>query len=161
MKRLSTFVAAVALLMTTAVADHHKEAQWLDLQNCEICQCMGEHMHVMQEVSWETHKINHGMLSASVIPDKHRKLMDDLHTKMEAKGKELEAGKEMKLCGYCSSYGKLKQAGATEQQIKTDFGMIGMLTSNDPEVVAKIHAHADRTIKEFAIMKEMMAKQAK
>lgn len=75
---------------------------------------------------------------------------------MEAAGEELAAGKSMDLCGFCSSYDKLKKAGAKEQQIKTEFGMIGMVTSDDPDVVKQIHSHADRTIKEFEAMKKLM-----
>lgn len=158
MKRLLWTAAATMVLLTPAVADHHKEKSWLDLEKCDICKCMGEHMDVMQQVTWETHKIDNGMLSASVIPKKHRTLMDKLHVKMESAGEELASGKSMELCGFCNSYDKLKKAGAKEQQVKTEFGMIGMLTSDDPEVVKQIHSHADRTIKEFEAMKKLMGK---
>jgi hypothetical protein len=159
MNRVSTTLGVVALLLTTAVADHHKETPWLDLQNCEICKCMGEDMEMMQHVTWETHKIDNGMLSASVIPEQYQAKMDELHKQMHAQGEKLQSGEKMALCGFCESWGELMKAGAKEQQIKTDFGMIGMLTSDDPQLVKKIHAHADRTIKEFAAYQEAAAKR--
>jgi hypothetical protein len=157
MKRFSTTIVCMLLLLTTAVADQRDEKPWFDMQNCEICKPMGEHMDVMKHVTWEAHKIDNGMLSASVVPDEDRAMVDAIHKKMHAVGELLATGKEMDLCGFCTSYAALKRAGAKEQEIKTDFGMISMLTSDDPEVVTKIHAHAHRTVKEFAAMKEMMA----
>ena len=65
----------------------------------------------------------------------------------------------MELCGFCDSYGALKQAGAKEQEITTDFGMITMLTSDDSDLVKKIHDHADRTIKEFAAFEKAAASE--
>ena len=159
MKRFSLTVASVVMLLTTAVADHHGEKPWLDMQKCQICKCMGEHMETMQHVTWETHKIDHGMLSASVIPSEHRAMVEAIHKKMHAMGNLRATGKEMELCGFCDSYGALKQAGAKEQEITTDFGMITMLTSDDSDLVKKIHDHADRTIKEFAAFEKAAASE--
>ena len=79
--------------------------------------------------------------------------MDSVHKQLEGVVADLENGKQMPLCGFCTSYGKLKMAGAKDEQVETDFGMIGLLTSDDPDIVKQIHAHADRTVKEFAAFK--------
>tara|TARA_R110002049_G_scaffold2750_4_gene21989 strand:+ start:172619 stop:173104 length:486 start_codon:yes stop_codon:yes gene_type:complete len=157
MKRFTVTVAITALLLTTAVADHHNEKPWLDMQNCEICKHMSKHMDVMQNVTWETHKIESGLLSASVVPKEHRQMVDAIHKNMQASAKLFETGKDMQLCGFCNSHMALKKSGAKEQEINTDFGMVSLLTSDDPDVVKQIHDHAEKTIKEFAAFKEAAA----
>ena len=121
------------LLLTTAVADHHEEKPWLDMQNCEICKPMGEHMDVMKHVTWETHRIDNGMLSASVIPAEDRAMVNAIHKKMHAAVNYLRPEKRWRYADSARLMRRLKQAGAKEQEIKTDFGMISMLTSDDPE----------------------------
>jgi hypothetical protein len=44
--------------------------------------------------------------------------------------------------------GELAQAKAKEQHIETQMGAIHLMTSNDPAIVAKIHAVADKAIAE-------------
>ena len=160
MKRLILlFVALVLLPLQPSTADGEKKP-WLDLQNCSICKHMGDHMDMMEHTTWETHKIANGMLSASVIPKKYRARMDEVHKKMMTVVAQLEDGKEMPLCGFCTSYGELRSEGAKSEEIETDFGMISMLTSDNPEVVTKIHVHADRTVKEFKAYLEAQEKAA-
>lgn len=149
MKRLLLSLLLVAALPVLSFAEEDKEKPWLDMQGCSICKHMGEHMDMMEHVKWETHKIATGMLSASVIPKEYRAKMKEIHEKMQGVIAQLEKGKEMPLCGFCTSYGELKMAGAKSEDITTEFGMIGLLTSEDPEVIKKIHAHTDRTVKEF------------
>lgn len=140
-------IAIVAF--TAASHGDQNEKPWLDLQNCSVCKCMGENMDMMQHVTWENHKISNGVLSASVIPDKYRDRMDQLHVKMKAVTDRLEKGEEMPLCGFCTTFEELRKAGAKTEEIKTDFGMIALTTSDDPEIVKRLHAHTDKTVAEF------------
>ena len=80
--------------------------------------------------------------------------MEKAHKGMEATIEKLEGGEAMDLCGFCTSYGMLMAEGAESTELKTVGGDISLLTSDDPEVVKKIHAHAEKTIEEF---KKMMA----
>ena len=164
MKRLGITLLALALLSVTAHGDHHKETKakaWLDLQNCVICQPMSKHMNMMAEVKWENHKIANGSLSASVVPPKYKELMGKLHVEMKATAeKVMKSGDMSKCCGFCSSYGELEAAGAKSEEIHTEFGVIGLLTSDDPELVKKIHAHTDKTNAEFKKMVAMEQTEA-
>ncbi len=157
MKRLVVALFALALVGSTSICDDSDKA-WLDMQNCALCQPMAQNMDMMAHVTWENHKISNGSLSASVVPKEYAQRMDDLHEEMVAMGKRLEQGEAMKLCGFCDSHCELKEAGAKEELVKTDFGMIALLTSDDPELVKKIHAHSDKTNEEF---KKFLASQAK
>jgi hypothetical protein len=59
-----------------------------------------------------------------------------------------QAGKEVELCRFCASIGELMKLNAKAQHITTATGEIHLFTSDDPAVVAKIHAHADKAIEE-------------
>jgi hypothetical protein len=72
--------------------------------------------------------------------------------KMKDTGEQLKSGKKMELCGFCNSYGKLMDAGAKEQEIETAFGMINLLTSDNPEVAEEIKKHAKCTKREYKAM---------
>lgn len=156
MKKIAIAMLAVALLAAPSLCEDAatKEADkpWLDLENCSMCKSMGEHMDMMAECTWENHKIENGCMSASVVPEKHQAKMAEVHEKMMAVGKRLEQGEKMPLCGYCVGYGELKMAGARIEEVKTDFGMVALVTSDDPELVKKIHAHTDKTIAAYKAM---------
>lgn len=160
MRNLILPLVFVALLLPAVMAADKEagEKPWLDLQGCAICKHMGAQMDMMQDVTWETHKIDNGMLNASYVPEEYRAKMAEVHQKMLGTAAQLVKGEELPLCGFCQSYGKLKMAGASSKDIPTQFGMIGLLTSDDPEVVKQIHAHADRTIAEY---KKFLAAQPK
>lgn len=158
MRRFGIAMLTLALITVTTHGDHHKEKKgkaWLDLENCVICQPMGQRMDMMAEVTWENHKIANGSLSASVVPAKYKGVMDKLHDQMKMTAeKVMKSGDLSKCCGFCTSYGELQAAGAKSEEIKTEFGVISLLTSDDPELVKKIHAHTDKTNAEFAKMVE-------
>ena len=67
---------------------------------------------------------------------------------MEETAKKMHAGEQLHLCGFCQSYGGLMMAGAKFENFKGSFARVTLMTSSDPDVVAKIHAHAERTIAE-------------
>ena len=151
MKRGFFALVAVVAFTTMSIADHHGEKKaWLDLQGCDMCKHMGQNMEMMEHVTWENHKIANGLLSASVVPKKYKEQMDAVHQKMKAVGEKAAKGAKIKMCGHCESYGELAMAGAKIEEIRTDFGHIALVTSDDPDVVKKIHAHTDRTVKEYA-----------
>ena len=77
---------------------------------------MGEHPELMTDMEWETHLVDNGMLGVAKIPAKHKATMASLHEQMKAKSQDLASGKEMQLCGFCDSHGKLLAAGAKEQE---------------------------------------------
>lgn len=158
-------MVGVALAAGSLVwAEHHGEghgekAGWFDMAHCEICSPMAKHPELMQEMEWETHKIDSGMLMVAQIPEKHRVMFEGMCQKMKQKGEELaKSDKSASLCGFCNSYQGLTEEGAKEQIVKTAFGNITLLTSPKPEVVREIHKHAERSQVEAKKMEEMMAK---
>ena len=152
MKRICLALVALTCLSCSLV-NAQESTGWFDLDNCAICKNMSDVEDLLPNIEWENHKIPNGMLSISVVPEEYKEKMDKAHEGMEATIERLKSGEAMELCGFCTSYGALMEAGAESTELKTVGGDISMITSNDPTVVEKIHAHAEKTIEEF---KEMM-----
>ena len=122
---------------------------WFDLENCSMCKGMMAEEGLMENMEWENHLTKEGMISITVVAAGYEEAFERSMKHMEATGEKLKTGEEMYLCGFCQSYGGLHMAGANFENIKTKAGSIGLVTSHDPEVVAKIHAHGQKTIDEY------------
>lgn len=130
--------------------DHDGEPGWFDPEHCDICKPMHERPDVMRVMKWDTHKLTGGMLMTTSIPEEKKAdfyaICETMHTHAQ--------GHHSKLCGFCKGFGGAIEAGAQVEELKTDFGMITVVTATDPATIAKIHAVADRSIEEMAKMME-------
>ena len=151
MKHALLVMLGLALVNTAVQAQEH-EGGWFDLHNCAMCKNLSAEEGLLEHMTWENHIIPNGMMSIAVIPDDYQGAMDRVHHNMQAVVKKLQSGEQMPLCGFCQSYGKLMEMGAQEQEIKSAAGYISLLTSDDPQVVKKIHEHAQKTIDEHQKM---------
>lgn len=153
-------VAALAVVVgSLAWADHHESGEtgpWFDMEKCACCKHMGENMDMMMDLQWENHLIKDGGMMTAVIPEQHKKRWDALCEKMKDVEGELAQGKQLPMCNFCQSYGKLMEAGANMEEIKTGFGSVTLITSDKPEVVDMIHKHIKRTQDEHKKMMAMM-----
>ena len=166
MKISFTFTLIFAMMAASfAVAQEEKTettaVAWFDMENCEICKPFVKHMDMMQQIKWETHLIDEGFISVSLVPDKLKGKMAELKKEMKANIARAQKEEDVTCCGYCTSLGELLEAGANQQELTTAGGDIMMLTSKDPKLVAKLHAHAKKTIAEHKKMEEMMKQQGK
>jgi hypothetical protein len=123
-----------------------------EMEKCEICKAMARKPELLQEMTWETHKIDHGMLCVATVPKEHAKEFAALHKAMlsnvEKVKEELDRGQKVELCSFCSGMSELEKAGAKQEAIETATGAINLVTSEDPAIVNKIHAQADAAIAE-------------
>lgn len=142
--------------------EHGDKPGWFDCESCDICKPMAEDPKLMAALKWETHKIKNGMLMVTIVPEEYKEKFAGMCNEMHAKGKELGEGKinDPQLCGFCQSYGKLMQAGGSEEMIKTAFGNISLFTAEKPATVKMIHEHAERSQEEAKKMEEMMQQVA-
>lgn len=155
-------VTLVAWMASAVSADDNKDEKWFDMEHCAMCKHMAEHPDLVTKIKCETHVIDNGMLMVSNIPKDQQAAMEAVHKKMGETIAELTSGKELPLCGFCSGFGKLMEAGAKNQDIKTSMGTISLLTSDKPEVIKKIQEFAKRTQTEYEKMQhEMQAKAGK
>lgn len=73
--------------------------------------------------------------------------------KMDSLGFELMQATEMPyMCGHCMAYGEFLMAGVVPDHVRSTFGEIVVWTSDQPEMVKKLHAFAQRSIDECAKM---------
>ena len=56
---------------------------------------------------------------------------------------KMESGEEIELCPYCSRMGQLQAAGAQIEQFDASGTHVTAVTSENAEVIDKIHAHLD------------------
>jgi hydroxymethylpyrimidine/phosphomethylpyrimidine kinase len=144
-------LALVAPKMSLAQA---ADPPWFDFEHCSMCKHMGADPEMMSHLQWETHVLKSGMLMTAVIPESVAEKWATVCKSMKAVESELTTGKQLPLCGYCQSYGKLMMAGANIEEIETGFGQVTLVTSNKPEVVKLIQELAKKTQEEY---KKMMA----
>ena len=78
---------------------------------------------------------------------------------MKAIHAKIENGEKAKCCGFCQSLTGIVKAGAKKKDLTTIAGDITMITSDDPVLIEKIHAHAKRTIVEHKKMLEHMEEE--
>lgn len=142
-------VAAIVVCGGAALADPAGDQPgWFDCANCDICQPIAERPELMKDMKWEIHKLAGGMLMTTSVPADVKKDYYAMNAEMHANA----SGAVAKQCGFCAAFGGLVQAGAEVEEVKTDFGMITLVTSGDAAAVAKIHAVADRSTAEMAKM---------
>jgi hypothetical protein len=161
---MKTWVLTLALVCAVAVpvlAGPATEKPWFDMQNCPLCKALTAETGLMENISLDTYATATGCVGVCTVDPKFKDAYMRANTKMMATMKDLEAGKDVgPLCGYCTSYGTLVKAGAKSEMFTTPTGDVMLLTSTDPAMITKIHAHADRTITEMKKMKEAMKASA-
>jgi hypothetical protein len=152
-------VACLGLIACSAAmvaADSPLDAVLAEMKKCDVCKSMADNPKLMSQMSWETHKIDNGMLCVTSVPKESIKEFTALHEKMMSSidkvKAEAKSGKKAGLCSFCESMAALEKAGAKHQVIQTETGGVSLVTSSDPEVVKKIHAQADQAI---AMQKQM------
>jgi hypothetical protein len=136
--------------------ESEKDNLLAEMQKCAVCKHLADNPELMKNMVWETHKIDNGMLCLTTVPKEMKKDFDAVSEKMHQAIEQAQAdakeGKEVELCSFCMSMGELMKLPAKQQHIETKTGAIHMVTSDDPEVVKKIHEIADKAI---AVQKKM------
>jgi hypothetical protein len=135
-----------------------------EMKKCAVCKYMAENPELLREMTWETHKIDNGMLCLTTVPKAMKKEFDAISAKMmqaiEKVKAEEKQGTEVQLCHFCVTMGELMKLDAKQEHIETQTGAIHLCTSDDPTVVKKIHAMADKAIAEQKKMKEQQQRTA-
>jgi hypothetical protein len=147
------FVISMVAMLTFCLAlvqATTEEEITAEMEKCEICKHLAAKPDLMKNMTWETHKIDNGMLCVSTVPKEQKAEFDALNKEMttaieKVKTAEQE-GKPAELCEICEGWSELTEAGAKEKEIALTNGSIHLITSSEPAVVAKIHAEADKAI---------------
>jgi hypothetical protein len=161
MKTLLT-IATLALVASgamSAVAASSEDAMMAEMEKCAVCKNLAANPELLENMTWETHKLDNGMMCVTTVSEEFKADFDSLNAKVKTSVEKVKAdqqqGKAVPLCDLCADMGQITEAGAKEKEIKIPNGSIHMMTSDDPAVVEKIHANADKAI---AMQKQMASK---
>lgn len=152
MKRKTLAVTLLALLaLAFGITTAGDEQAWFDLENCTFCKHLGAEKGLMDHIEWETHMVANGTLTVALIDPAYKEAFQRAGKNMQdAAAKMGMGGEPPRLCGFCTSYGKLMMAGAVVEEIESAAAHISLVTSSDPGLVKMIQEHGQRTIDEYA-----------
>jgi len=167
-KVLLASLGLVVMVALLAWAGGEKKTQQMsmdmDVMKAEMAKCTmcKEMLPYMDQTWWmnmkhEVHNLKNGALFIHAYPTATEKELADIHkmcTAMETAGAGLEkmTAKETqgKLCQHCQEWFSVMKDGAKDEWVLTKTGSIGVVTSDNPKTVAKIHAMADKVRQMFA-----------
>jgi len=149
-------IGLVALLGTAATAGDEKP--WFDMEGCSFCKHITAEEGLKEHMCFEYHPLTNGVLSVTTVAEDYREAYGRAQKNMEAVGMEMMKDPQAPppyMCGFCEAYGGFIMAGVMPQHVKSSVGDIMVWTSDNPEMVAKLHAFAQRNTDEMAkMMKE-------
>lgn len=154
--KTASLVLAVAVMLLIAVGAAGDEKPWFDLDKCIFCQQLTKHTGLLDHMACEHHEISNGDLIATVVDPEFRPAYVEAEKAMEQIGMDMAQGKidptKVYMCGSCEAYGGLLMSGANIEHIPTKLGDIVLLTSDNPDLVAKIKEYGRRWNEEMAKM---------
>jgi hypothetical protein len=156
---LVTLTLVLLLIASVSVAgDNAKttELGWFDMQHCDMCKNMSPEL--MSSMSWAQYPIDNGVLSVTTVKESALPAYQKAHMDMAACQKKIQAGEAVTLCGSCTALTNCMMKGAHYEDVQTKNGDIAVITSDDPKVVAELHAWAEKNKAEMA---KMMKKEEK
>ncbi len=147
---ISLFLLILLFSMSFAADD----GQWFDMEKCAMCKSLMEDPELMNNMTWKHHNISNGIVSVTKVDPAYLKSYLKSRVQMNEIGERIAKGEKFEFCNMCSSLGGLYQAGAKWEAVDSDNVMIGITTSDNPEIVEKIQAWAERTTKEMMAMEQ-------
>jgi hypothetical protein len=151
---LTVCLAAMLLMAASGVAQDTEEKPWFDMEKCGFCKHLLEDPEMLDHCTWEHHNLEDGMMSVSTVEKEYLPSYREAMAKMQEVGEKMEQGEMVPMCGMCTAMGELMQKGAEWEYVQTEHGDIMIMTSDDPEVIAELHAFSDKTNAE---LEKMMA----
>ncbi len=147
-------VAFLALLGLAGIA-FTDEPAWFDMDNCSFCQELTREPGLLDNMTWEHHNISNGVITVTTVAPKFEEAYLKSQQAMEKVAAKLAAGEEgVTMCGHCKSYGELMMAGAKIEHVAASKADILLITSDNPDIVTKIHKYGDRNREEMAKMEK-------
>lgn len=149
---LVLLVAAIFMWAPVALA----ETPWFDMPNCAFCKNLTAEPGLMDHITkWEHKNISNGSMTITAVDLEYLSAFKRAMGNMEKTSEALKQGQMLPMCGMCQAFGMLMQQGAKYENVESGNIFVGMMQSDKPEVVAKIHEWTDRTNAEMKKMEEM------
>jgi len=148
------FLAIAVSILAASFIIAGEEEPWFDMQNCEFCKSLTENPQLMNNMSWEHHKISNGLASITRVKAEFVGSYKEAQQKMRAVGDKMMRGEQVNVCNMCKSLGEIYNSGAKRDLVESDNIFVWVTTSDDPETVKMIHAWGERTTKEMMAMEQ-------
>ena len=146
---------ALSIFVSTGMAQD-QEDKWFDMENCGFCQVFAAQEGLMEHMQWEIHELENGFLNVTIVPDEMEDVWSDIEEGMQKAAMKMQEGGEAKLCQHCTAYGEFVTSGCSMQELNTIGGRIAIVTSDDPDMIAKLKKHARKTREAWKAMREHM-----
>ena len=139
-------ILVVILTLLAAVASAGANDPWVDMDNCPICKNVSSVDGLMENMTWEHHLTATGVMTVSTIKPQFQKQFEGAKARMKETLGKVVKGEAIDVCGYCISLAALLRTGAKAENVVTAASDIMLVSSTDEATIAKIHAHAQKTI---------------
>jgi hypothetical protein len=127
--------------------------EWFDMENCDMCKPLTENPQLLMHITWEQHNISNGIVSVTTVEKDYVEVYRTAHSQMDHVVGSMQKGKNVELCGMCSSMGGMMMKGLKQEAVTTTYGDVWIVTSEDPSVVADLQKWASKNKEEM--MKHM------
>ena len=151
--KLKIFLVTLVASVVCAGVWAEDSKPWFDLENCAFCKNfkMGTDEYIVDHMKGNYHTLPNGFLAIMTIEDDFK---DEYAKSAEGMQKVVEdmqkTGTQPQMCQHCATYGELMMGGAVAQEFNSDVAIAYMMTSDNPEMVKKLHAFAERNNAEMA-----------
>lgn len=150
---------SICLVLIGVVAMATDPEPWFDLQNCAFCKEIAAQPGLAEQFNHEYHMLHNGMMSITHVGNDFKDAFAKAQQGMQGVIKDMQAGKEVKMCRHCSTLGSLYQMGVMPDQITRGEDIIVVYTSSDTATVRKIQEFGKNSADAMtAMMKEKNAK---
>lgn len=167
-----TFILLLGLILVLgviAVAEDpqpmKKAVAWIDTENCAFCKHLTAQEGLMDHMTWEYHDIANGCVAITTVDPGYKAAYIKANEAMEKVSKELESGQrtmaETPMCGLCTAFSGLTQAGAKFDHVQGANADIVVITSDKPETQKAIKEFSERNRTELAAWKAECEAKAK
>jgi hypothetical protein len=159
MKKAALFAGGIIVIALAAFVLAEEptttgEEMWFDMQNCAFCKNLVKDPNLMTNMTWEHHDISNGVMTITTVKPESKPAYFEAMAAMMDLGKKLESGEvkatDIHMCNHCIHYGELAQIGAKMEYVQGKAADVVLMTSDKPEIVAKIKAFAQRNREELA-----------
>jgi len=149
---LAVGAIVVMTFVTPSVMAGEKTGAWLNMEGCAICEPLMAEKGLMEHLHWGEHAFAAGLVMTCSVDPGHEQAYGRAGAKMQQAIERYMSGEAMKVCGQCASMKELAMAGAKIEEVQAAGAHLTIVSATDPKLVARIHAHCERTNAEMAKM---------
>ena len=141
---LGCIVFAVAAVCAATLPD------WFDYQGCDFCKQWGSDPGLIAHTRDECRNISDGIVWITYVEREYAARFAKVQEAEERVNKELEAGKPLNLCQYCSRISSFGAKGVRIESVEGTDAFITLYTSKDTTIVRQLHEFGTQAIVEEA-----------